>query len=319
MDIRGNGLTSTPMAGDASDWGAATAVPLRLQDRSIGVLTCYTQEAAPLSASDMHLLTTVADQVAVAVENARLYAQAREMATMEERARLARELHDSVTQALFSMTLHTRAAQIMLDQEEHAIRDRFGRPLRELGELTRAALAEMRALIFELRPGALSEEGLAAALRKQAAAVSAREGLRVDVQAPDDRIALDPAGEEHLYRVSQEALHNAVKHAHATDVHIRLWAEDDWVLVEVTDDGVGFDVAAVPPGHLGLRTMAERMVQIGGTVQIVSAPGSGTTVRAACRSRRSPPHSPVPPILRVASSASTSPALDEPVKSDIHQ
>jgi signal transduction histidine kinase len=238
---------------------------------------------------------------------------------MEERARLARELHDSVTQALFSMTLHARTAQIMLDQEERAIRDRFGRPLRELGELTRAALAEMRALLFELRPGALSEEGLVAALRKQGAAVSAREGLRVDVQTPDNRVTLDPAGEEHLYRVSQEALHNAVKHARATEVQIRLWTEDDTVLVEVRDDGVGFDVAAVPPGHLGLRTMAERMAQIGGTVEIVSAPGSGTTVRASYRSRRSPSHPLVSPILQAAPSASTSPALNEPLQPHVDQ
>lgn len=278
---QGNRFASILTAAEPNGWGAATAVPLRLQGRTIGVLTCYTREPAPLAPAQMSLLTTVADQVAVAVENARLYAQARDMAALEERARLARELHDSVTQALFSMTMHTRAAQVTLEREGPDARQRLEQTLGELGNLTRGALAEMRALIFELRPNALAEEGLSAAIEKHSAAVSARENLPVDVYLPDSRIQLDPACEEHLYRLAQEALHNAVKHAQATRVQVRLWDEDGYVFLEVADDGVGFDPAAVPPGHLGLQTMTNRMEGLGGAVEIRSAPGQGTTIRAA--------------------------------------
>ena len=267
---------------NALNWKSATSVPLRIQGRPVGALTCYTSESTPMAQSDLSLLATIADQVAVAVENARLYAQSRQVAALEERARLARELHDSVTQALFSMTLHTRAAQLSAVREGNGPDGQLSRSLSQLHDLTQGALAEMRALIFELRPGALSEEGLAAALLKHTAAVSAREGLRIDVQAPDDRLGLDAEVEEHLYRLAQEALHNVVKHASATQVTIHLsFDEDHGINLEIVDDGVGFQVDALSPGHMGLHTMSDRMQQVGGTLNITSHPGQGTTVCAS--------------------------------------
>jgi len=188
-------------------------------------------------------------------------AREREMATAQERARLARELHDSVTQSLFSMTLHARAAQVALQRDSIDPEGALGCSVAQLRELAAGALAEMRALIFELRPNALEEEGLVAALSKQAAALRAREDLIVDVDAPDERLSLDPATEEHLYRLVQEALHNVVKHARARHVRVCLAPESDdegALVVTIDDDGAGFDAAAVPPGHLGLGTMAER-------------------------------------------------------------
>jgi signal transduction histidine kinase len=252
-----------------------------VQGRPVGALTCYSTENQPLTESDFGLLTTVADQVAVAVENMRLYAESRDLAALEERARLARELHDSVTQALFSMTLHTRAAEMALAQEGVDPEGPVCRSISQLHDLTRGALAEMRALIFELRPGALQEEGLVEAVRKHVAAVSAREGVNITVEAPEERVPLKAPVEEHLYRVVQEAVHNVVKHAAATNICIRLHASSDQALtLEVVDDGVGFDTEAVPPGHLGLSTMAGRIQQIAGSLHIISSPGQGTTVRA---------------------------------------
>jgi signal transduction histidine kinase len=267
---------------DALHWKSATSVPLRIQGRPVGALTCYTNKASPMEQSDLSLLATIADQVAVAVENARLYAQSRQVAALEERARLARELHDSVTQALFSMTLHTRAAQMSAALEGHGPDGALGRSLEQLHDLTQSALAEMRALIFELRPGALSEEGLAAALLKHTAAVSAREGLEIKVVAPDDRLGLDSEVEEQLYRMSQEALHNVVKHASATHVAIHLsFDEAGAIVLEIIDDGDGFNEGAIAPGHMGLHTMSDRVRQVGGALRITSRPGQGTIVRAS--------------------------------------
>jgi signal transduction histidine kinase len=217
----------------------------------------------------------------VAVENARLYAQGRQWAAAEERARLARELHDSVTQALFSMTLHARTTHMYLEREGIDPTSPLALSVRQLSDLTQGALAEMRALLFELRPGALREEGLVAALRKQAAALTAREEVKVDVQAPPGRISLDERVEEQLYRLSQEALHNVVKHAQATHVQLCLSLAEDAVTLEVTDNGVGFDPAERHPGHMGLSTMAERAASLGGDLEVRSTPGNGTVIRVA--------------------------------------
>ena len=279
VEVQGERFRAVQEVAAESGWGAATAFPLRLQDRTIGVLTCYTADSTPLPDSDMSLLTTVADQVAVAVENVKLYDRAQDVAALEERARLARELHDSVTQALFSMTLRARAVQLRLEREGIEADSPAARDLRDLSELTQGALAEMRSLIFELRPGALREEGLVAALQKQTAAIGAREGIEVTVDAPDARLPLKPSVEEHLYRLAQEALHNVVKHAQAEHVLVRLEVGPEVMTMEIRDDGTGFDPAAVPPGHLGLHTMAERTGQIGGSIEVLSAVGEGTTVR----------------------------------------
>jgi signal transduction histidine kinase len=138
----------------------------------------------------------------------------------------------------------------------------------------------MRALIFELRPGALQEEGLVAALRKHTAALAAREGISIAVNARGDRTPIEATVEEHLYRCAQEALHNVIKHADADRVIVRVHANGDArLVVEIEDDGDGFDPAAIPAGHLGLRTMRDRMEQVGGTLEIQSEPGGGTLVR----------------------------------------
>ena len=208
--------------------------------------------------------------------------EARRTTVAEERNRLARELHDSVSQALFSMTLQARALELALARDGREPTGPVRDGIAQIRQLTQGALAEMRALIFELRPGALLEEGLVAALRKVAAALEAREGLRVELVAPEERVPLASDVEENLYRLAREALSNVVKHATASTVRVRLGPSgtgEGGVVLEISDDGAGFDTGGSFPGHLGLRTMAERAAHIGGRLDVVSAPGAGTTVR----------------------------------------
>jgi signal transduction histidine kinase len=212
----------------------------------------------------------VSDQVRLENE---LRRQAGELAAGEERAHLARELHDSVTQALFSMTLVSRSVEMLLDRDPDAAREQ----LVQLRELQREALAEMRALIFELRPGNLEQDGLSRALKTHAAALQGRLGLPivVDSELPE-RLPL-PA-EEVLYRIAQEALHNVVKHAAAQRVRVEVRMVDGGVRLRVEDDGKGFDVDRVPEGHLGLAGMRARSERVGARFSCTSELGEGTTV-----------------------------------------
>jgi signal transduction histidine kinase len=203
-----------------------------------------------------------------------------------ERQRIARDLHDSVSQSLFSTGLHLRSAQRALTRGGLDPAGPVGEPVKEAAALTQGALAEMRALIFELRPGALADAGLVAALGEQSAALSAREGLSIELDGPAERLPLAPEAEEQLYRLGQEALANVVKHAGASSAVVRLAAEDGKVSIEVRDDGRGFDPAAVTGAHFGLRSMQGRMADLGGELEVTSAPGRGTTVRAEVPAQR---------------------------------
>jgi len=261
------------------DWQAGVYVPLSWENQVIGLFAVYLPSGlAGPSEEELAFYTALADQAAVTVANARLTAGARQAATVLERTRLARELHDSVSQALFSMTMHARAAQLALTKAGADEGGPLGRSIIALAALAGGALAEMRALIFELRPAALTEEGLVAALRKQAAALSARERAAVTVEGPEERLDLGTGVEEHLYRIASEALHNVVKHARASSAAVTVTAHGGVLRVAVRDDGAGFNPGAAHPGHLGLITMTERAQAIGAELAITSAPGAGTTV-----------------------------------------
>jgi signal transduction histidine kinase len=208
--------------------------------------------------------------------------QASHVAVLEERSRLARELHDTVCQALFSMTLQSRALELAVQRTCQDPDGRIGGGLTELRELTQTALAEMRTLLFQLRPSALHEQGLATAVQQHAAAVAAREGLDIRVHAPAKRLLLDELAEYELFRIIQEALHNSLKHADPQRVDIRLTQDAGpagGLTVEVADDGVGFDTRALHPGHIGLECMRERAERLGGRLIVDSCP-TGTTIRA---------------------------------------
>jgi PAS domain S-box-containing protein len=215
----------------------------------------------------------VSDQVRLEGE---LRRQAGELAAGEERAHLARELHDSVTQALFSMTLVSRSIEMLLDRDSDAARAQLG----QLRELQREALAEMRALIFELRPGNLEQDGLVRALKTHAAALQGRLGLPIVVESDlVERLPL-PA-EEVLYRIAQEALHNVVKHASAHQVRVDVRGQADGVRLRVADDGKGFDPNTVPDGHLGLAGMRARAERVGAQFTCMSRVGEGATIEVA--------------------------------------
>ncbi len=255
-------------AGHVRSW---LGVPLLTLDRPIGLLVLTSAQPGAYTAADLRMVTAIAAQAAVAIENARLYERARGIAALEERQKLARELHDSVSQALYGIALGARTARTLLDRDP----TRLAHPLDYILQLAEAGLTEMRALIFELRPESLENEGLAVALEKQAASLQARHHLTVETELCDEpAVPLD--AKEALYRIAQEALHNIAKHAHARCVSIRLRCDAAAVGLEIRDDGVGFDPGGSFPGHLGLRSMRERAARIGGSLEIVSTPGEGT-------------------------------------------
>lgn len=238
----------------------------------------------PDSTERRQLTVAFANQIGVALENARLYQRVQERAALEERQHLARELHDSVSQALYAILLGTHTAQRKLD----ASPDDARQALDYVENLAQAGIKEMRALIFVLRPESLENEGLIGVLRKQLDVLETRHGIDTSLDAPDEPEA-PFATKQALYRIAQEALHNVVKHARATHVRVTLAGGDGHVRLTVADDGVGFDPHGTGPGveagaepsgadHLGLRSMQERARQILATLTLTSREGEGTTI-----------------------------------------
>lgn len=255
-------------------WDTIIGVPLNYRGRPLGALCTFCRDDAGPVEDEIAFLTTIADQAAVAVENARLFSEVQGKAALEERQRLARELHDSVSQVIFSISLHTRTAEALLERGDSV---RLNEAIEHISSLAQAAMAEMRALIFELRPESLATEGLVAALTKQAAALRARHAIQVQTElCPEPELPIET--KEVLYRVAQEASHNTIKHAGAATLNMRLTCDDTCVTLVVADNGVGFQADRQFPGHLGLQSMRERALRLGGTLDIESAPGTGTTV-----------------------------------------
>ncbi|MFC2045894.1 sensor histidine kinase [Chloroflexota bacterium] len=211
-----------------------------------------------------------------------------EKAVAAERSRLARELHDSVTQSLYSLTLLAEAGQRMIKAED--LQQIAGNQAR-LGEIAQQALQEMRLLVYELRPLALESEGLIGALEQRLETVERRAGIQARVLVEGD-VELAPELEEELYGIAQEALNNALKHAGASQVVLSVRVAEDSVALEVADDGRGFDMAEIhEAGGLGLISMQERADKVGGRLTIDSAPGKGTkvTITAPLTGREEPP------------------------------
>jgi signal transduction histidine kinase len=204
--------------------------------------------------------------------------QAEELAVLQERNRLARELHDSVTQSLYSLTLFTEAARHMAEEKgDEDIEQYIG----QIGVIGQQALKEMRLLVYELQPPELEREGLVRALRKRLEAVEGRAGVEARLEV-DDLGKLPGDVERELYRIAQEALNNALKHAAAGSVVLYLRQSNGNIEMEIVDDGVGFDPEATPDrGGLGLKSIRERAEHIGGSVAIRSQPGEGTSVKVS--------------------------------------
>jgi signal transduction histidine kinase len=258
------------------DTKSQIALPMVVGDRLIGVLSVLSPEENRFSHSDVRVMSTLADLIAVAVQNAQLYEQAQELAALEERNRLARELHDSVSQALYGIALGTRTAKTLLLREP----TRLGQPLDYIHSLAEVALAEMRALIFELRPDSLENEGLISALSRQAALLQTRHNIQVETDfCEEPNIAIEM--KEAVYRVAQEAMHNTFKHAKASQVSLHLQCQGGRLEMHIRDNGVGFDPSQAFPGHLGLRSMRERITRLNGELHIESQPGQGTHIQVS--------------------------------------
>lgn len=265
----------------ANLYGAVAAVPLYAKEEVYGGLVLYYPAPREFTEEEIGLATVLADHAALAIENARLRTQVEEAAVLAERQRIARELHDSVSQALYGIGLGTRTARTLLERAtvEEGFRAKLTRPLDYVLSLADAGLAEMRALIFELRPDALAEQGLVAALERQAKALQARHKIPVETDfCPEPALPL--IVKEALYRVAQEALNNVVKHAQATQVQVSLLAEADTVILTVQDDGLGFESQPSYPGHLGLQSMRERLAVVNGSLKIESELNRGTVIQA---------------------------------------
>jgi signal transduction histidine kinase len=234
------------------------------------------EDGTQFTLADQELIELLAAHAAIAITNARLYEQSRKLSILSERNRLALELHDVVSQKLFSLVLTAESAGMLLERDAAAARDQVSK----LRELARQALDELRSLIFELRPAEIESDGLASALRKHVE-VLRRLGpgdIGLEFEADPEP---DPGRDREVFRITQEALQNALRHANAEHVVVRMRSENGRLLVEVADDGVGFDpdAAELRSKHLGLTSMEERARQLGGRLKIDSAQGSGTTVR----------------------------------------
>lgn len=235
-------------------------------------------EGDAFDAEDQALIELLAAHASIAITNARLYERSRELSILSERNRLALELHDVVSQKLFSVMLTAEAAAAEMNRDLPAARAHLER----LRELTAESLEELRSLILGLRPPELERDGLVVTLGKEVEMLARTHGTDIQLQVDPDFSSLDGAGGElALLRIAHEALHNAIRHAHAEHVRVRLAAETGRMILEISDDGVGFEPGArdLRSRHLGLTSMEERAAELGGRLRIRSAPGAGTSVR----------------------------------------
>ncbi len=250
-------------------------VPLCVKDRVLGALLLTQRKPDLFTLHNLSIAVALASHLAMAIDNSQLYQRAQSLALFEERQRLARELHDSVSQALYSISLGARTARAQLDREPAlAIQ-----PMDFVISLADSALSEMRALIFELRPESLEREGLASILEKMVTALNLRYKLAVSTDFKKfDGSRLNSDQKYALQRIAQECFHNTVKHGHASHVTISLSTSDNEVIMVCSDDGRGFVSSQQFPGHLGLTSMRERAEGRFGSLTLNSAPGSGTIV-----------------------------------------
>jgi signal transduction histidine kinase len=268
--------TASPESPRLAQGGSASLaeIPVSAKGKLFGMLVLVGSQPRGLSSEQLAALAAIGNQIGMAVDNARLFEKAEESAAIAERNRLARDLHDAVSQTLFSVSLIAEVLPRIYEKDPEQGKQR----LEELRQLTRGALAEMRTLLLELRPAALAEANLADLLKQLAEAVTGRARIPVEVRiegcydVPTDvRVA--------LYRISQEALNNVAKHSGATSATLSLACDDKGILLLVEDNGSGFDPTTGGAGQLGLGIMQERAEAVGATLNVESKPREGTTVR----------------------------------------
>jgi signal transduction histidine kinase len=248
-------------------------VPVKNGEEILGIIFVANKRSGSFTVRDEELLTLFAAHAAIALTNARLYERSREVSVLEERARLARELHDAVSQRLFSIRAHARAAEVLIAKDPA----RAAAELGAIAELGAQAHGELRAVIDGLAPPEL--DGLAESLRRYALLAGRAHGIAVRLTVSDVP-ELDPRVQAAAFRVAQEALHNALRHSGASEVSVTLSRTRRRVVLEVSDNGTGFD-PGLASGGLGLASMRERAAAVGGVLRVTSAPGAGTRVRLA--------------------------------------
>ena len=256
-------------------FGAYIGVPIRIKGQLYGVLSILGKSFEKMTLEQISLLASVADEMAVAIERAQLREQAKEAAVMEERQRLARELHDSVTQYLYSIPLLTKGWQRMVDD---ASQEEIKGWLDHLGVISTQILKEMRLLLYDLRPLALEQDGLVGAIRRRLETVESRFEIKTNLEI-DANIVLPPKIEQELYRIIQEAINNTVKHAEANEITVRLRKSREYLELEIEDNGIGFDPLVSESGRgIGLSSMRERAKSIGGTLILYTLPAKGSRI-----------------------------------------
>jgi signal transduction histidine kinase len=259
------------------DMRSFLGVPIVAPEGVIGAFYLTEKQGADeFDTVDQELIELLAAHAAIAITNARLYERSRELSIVAERNRLALELHDAVSQKLFSLVLTAEAAATLLERDPAAAKGQLMR----LQEFARQALDELRSLIFELRPPELERDGLGGALRKHVEVLARLGGAPIELEL-DGEPTFERERDQEVLRIAQEALQNAIRHARAGRIAVRLRGGPERIRVEVEDDGIGFDPDApeLRAKRLGLTSMEERALRLGGQLELRSAPGAGTLVR----------------------------------------
>jgi two-component system nitrate/nitrite sensor histidine kinase NarX len=268
-----------------SDWMPASeldwirshlAAPIRLSGKYIGYLGVYSRESGYFTQLHADRLRVFADQAAIAIRNAQLFQQSQELAVLEERQRLARDLHDAVSQTLFSASVMAETLPRLWERNPQQVRE----SLDDLHRLTRGALAEMRTLLLELRPAALASTPLNDLLVQLSESVHGRSRIQVRLISTGE-CALPLDAKTAFYRIAQEALNNIVKHSHAHQVDMRLQCQPPEIHLQIRDDGRGFDPKRAGQARLGLGIMRERAEAIGARFVLTSQPGHGAEITVA--------------------------------------
>lgn len=252
-------------------------VPIRAGGQSLGSLCVMRHDPnqPKFTRDELTLLTSIAEQTGAVWESTRLRRRIEKAAVLEERQRLARNLHDSVTQLLYSMTLLAEAGQRILQKPDAPNPSQY---IQRLGEIAQQALKEMRLLIYELRPLALQQKGLLEALQHRLESVEARSGVEYNLQA-QDILVLNRLAEEELYRIALEALNNALKHSGATQVDIKLYQTQEFLVLSITDNGIGFQEETIETnGGMGLLSIKERTSRLQALYEYQSQPEQGTSL-----------------------------------------
>jgi signal transduction histidine kinase len=259
-----------------SGWDVFIGVPIVNGKTVWGVLSIYGDKTLQATAEEIELLGIISSQIGIAIENSHLREQAERLAIAEERNRLARELHDSVTQSLYSLTLFAETAKRMMEAGDQAGTRRC---LDEIADSSQQALKEMRLLVYKLRPSTYTEGGLSASLEQRLRAVEGRSGVKYDFKA-DNTLSIRPEVENALYAVAVEVLNNALKYAQADHVRVELSGDGEAIYLKISDNGCGFELdRARQSGGLGLASIQERVSQLAGTIKINTAPEDGTIIQ----------------------------------------